>query len=249
MADSGSLRQMDGVAEVVARVTTRYLCPPHFHDTYSVAVFHGPAKVWCRHRIWSLAPGQVGVLEPREVHSGTADSQDCAQDGFQLDPGLLSALFGSEEPASFPSPVIDDPDLAGRFSEAAASGNPVMLRAAVRDLFTVHGVPGRPAPAVQAGDELLRSLMTASMDWSIAEMSRAAGLSRSHFSRRIRELFGLSPRDLRRQQRVSAAYALIGRGGELSECAARAGFADQAHMTRQMRSLTGLTPGALRKAG
>lgn len=247
MDDGGKLRHFDGMAEVAANVTTNYLCPPHFHDTYAVAVFHGPVRIWCRNMYWTLNPGQLVVLEPREVHSGTSDSRYCAQDAFEVDPRLLTELFGSEQPARFSSPVVSDSELADRFSAVAASGNVDGLRAAIFDLFVRHAIYDRPVVANPTADEVLRSEYVAALASQEVECSRVAGLSRSHFSRRVRALLGLSPRDFRRQIRVIAARALIESGGELSDCALKAGFADQAHMTRQMRSLTGVTPGFLRR--
>lgn len=247
MSDSGALLQISGLAEVAINVTTRYLCPPHFHNTYSVCVFHGPVRIWCRNQYWAVAPGQIVVLEPREVHCGTADSQHCSQDVFLPDPQLLATLFGSEEPAHFPSPLIDDPDLATDLAAAGASGDRERLRLAIHELFVRHGIPGGPESTRQAAGEALRSTIATSLRLRVLDASRVAGLSPSHFSRRVRALLGLSPRDFRRQQRVIAARALIESGEDLSHCALEAGFADQAHMTRQVRSLTGVTPAALRR--
>jgi AraC-like DNA-binding protein len=243
----GNLLQISGVVEVAVNVMTRYRCPPHFHDTYSIGVFHGPVRIWCRNKHWAVNPGQVVVLEPREVHSGTADSRNCSQDAFLPDPRLLTALFGSAEPTRFPSPVIDNADLAAELSVAAAMGDRERLSAAFYELFVRYGLPGAPTSTKHAAGEVLRLAIAAAPGARVMDSSRAAGLSPSHFSRRVRALLGLTPRDLLRQKRVSAARALIESGEELSQCAVEAGFADQAHMTRQVRSLTGLTPAALRR--
>lgn len=247
MSDSGALLQVSGVAEVAVNVTTRYLCPPHFHNTYSIGVFRGPVRIWCRSKHWAVAPGQIVVLEPREVHSGTSDSRHCSQDAFLPDPQLLTALFGSEEPTHFPSPIVDNADLAAELSAAAASGDHERLCAAFYELFVRHGIIGGPTSTRHAAGEVLRSAITTAPGSRVVDSSRAVGLSPSHFSRRVRALLGLSPRDFRRQQRVNAARALIESGEDLSHCALEAGFADQAHMTRQVRSLTGLTPATLRR--
>lgn len=246
-SDMGDLLRIPGVAELAVNVMTRYVCPPHFHNTYSIGVFHGPVRIWCRNKHWAVEPGQVVVLEPREVHSGTADSCDCSQDAFLPDPQLLMALLGSEEPTRFPSPIIDNADLAAELSAAAALGDQERLCAAFYELFVCHGIAGAPTSRGHEAGGVLRSAITAAPGSRVLDSSRAAGLSRSQFSRRVRALLGLTPRDFRRQQRVSAARALIESGEDLSHCAIEAGFADQAHMTRQVRSLTGLTPAALRR--
>ena len=89
-------------------------------------------------------------------------------------------------------------------------------------------------------------MVCADLGAGVAAASRAQGVSRSHFSRTLRALTGLSPRDMRRQRRVARARALIEGGENLASAALESGFADQAHMTRQLRSLLGVTPSALR---
>lgn len=250
MDRGGVVRSIVGLGEVALNVRTGYTCPLHFHETYSIAVFRGRVRIWCRGKFWSMAQGQIGVLDPREVHGGTRESSQCFQDSFQVDPQLLVELFGTAEPMHFPAPVIDDEALSSELSAAAAAaldGQSEQLRAAIRSLFSRHAVQRLVTPS---RDEIAASLsfaLNATLSGRVADSSRMIGLSAAHFSRRVRAVLGLSPRDLRRQQRVLAARALIEQGNALSDCAQQAGFADQAHMTRDVRSLTGVTPGALRR--
>jgi AraC-like DNA-binding protein len=235
---------------VAVNVRTGYTCPPHFHETYSLAVFHADARIWCRGRFWRIGPGQIGMLDPREVHGGTSDSRRCSQDAFQLDPQLLIELFGSIEPRHFPSPVVDDPLLAEELSAAAArasTGSCDDLRETLRQVFIRHAVEESPKSVSGEVGETLRWVLAACVGSRVVDSSRAAGVSIWHFSRRVRAILGLSPRDFRRQQRVLTARSLIEQGNALADCAVLAGFADQAHMTRQVRSLTGVTPAALRQ--
>jgi AraC-like DNA-binding protein len=150
----------------------------------------------------------------------------------------------------FPTPVIDDETLSDELSTAAAAvldGQSKELRAALRSLFSRYAVQRLAVPLRDEIAANLRSALTATLGGRVADSSRMIGVSTAHFSRRVRAVLGLSPRDLRRQQRVLAARALIEQGNALSDCAQQAGFADQAHMTRDVRSLTGVTPGALRR--
>jgi AraC-like DNA-binding protein len=247
MSKAGTVVTIKGLGEAALHVVTRYLCPPHFHDTYSVNVFHAPVTVWCRGELWEAGPGQVVVLEPREVHRGTPQSRSCRQDVIFPEPKLLADLFGSEEPMLFPRPVLDDPELAAALSAAAEAEDREALCDSLRTLFERYGVPGRPRIEPQASSERLRSAISEALELRVAETCRIAGYSPSHFSRQVRASVGLSPRDFRRQQRVQAARTLIENGEELSYCAFEVGFSDQAHMTRQMRSLLGVTPGSLRR--
>jgi AraC-like DNA-binding protein len=249
MSSSGELRRLPQTADVGANLK-RFDCPPHFHETYTVSVFHTPVRIWCRGAFRDVGPGQVGVLEPREVHWGEAVADGCRQDMVDPEPALLKALFGSTEPMRFASPVIEDARLAAELSAAvAATGDDRerMIRAAILRLFETHGTPAPPDAAADPASELTAGA-AALLDAPVAALSRRAGISRSHFSRLFHRLCGLSPRDYRRQARVRAARALIEGGAELSAAAAEAGFADQAHMTRQVRSLLGVTPKTLRRS-
>jgi AraC-like DNA-binding protein len=140
----------------------------------------------------------------------------------------------------FERAVLPDADLArrlrGAFELLAANGDDRLLAAPVAELFCGYAKLAPPAsdpaaPAAPAAD-------------SIAALASQAGLSRAYYSRKHRQLTGLSPLDHRRQARVLTARSMIQAGAELADAAAGAGFADQAHMTRQFRQILGVTPGA-----
>jgi AraC-like DNA-binding protein len=237
-----------GLAEVTLDVTIRNCCPPHFHERYAVGIFRGAGATHCRGRQWAIAPGQIVVHRPGEVHRGEAEG-DCVQDFLYVATEFLKARFRSAEPRSFRSPVIDDPALALALVAAlrrAADGAADELATAIDRLFRVHGT--RSPQAEPSGRQPLE--WTEGIDalqLPVARLSEVAGYSRAYFSRLFHRNVGLSPRDFRRQARVLAACDLITSGVELAESAARAGFADQPHMTRQLRSILGVTPSALRR--
>jgi AraC-like DNA-binding protein len=247
MAADSALYRLEGIGEVAANVRTNYAAPPHAHETYSIGIFRGPARIWCRGRAWELDSGSIALLEPREVHRGTALSRQCTQDAVLPDPAFMVAAFGSEEPFAVPEAVFRSPGLAIRLSAAAEAREAGALAALLVELFARRG-RSRPAQAAGLrGAGLARAMTAVRVEESVAAASHASGISRSHFSRKMRALSGLSPRDLRRQMRVARARALIESGTSLAAAAAEAGFADQAHMTRQLRSLLGVTPAALRE--
>lgn len=244
MQSGGSLYRVPGIGEVAANVRTHYTAPAHTHDTYSIAVFRGAARILCRGGAWDVDGRCIVVLDPGEPHGGTPVSRICGQDAILPEAGFLIAAFGSAAPFHFPRHIIEDPDLAAKLSRAAADRNGHALRAVLHQLFSLHGRPAR-VPA-DSGESPIESAIGADLDASVAAASRAHGMSRWHFSRKMRALTGLSPRDLRRQLRVARARALIESGEELASAALHSGFSDQAHMTRQLRSLLGVTPAALR---
>ncbi len=215
---------------------------PHFHEGYSISVFHQPSRIHCRGRVWSVRPNQLVLLEPFEVHGGHTGAEECPQDGIIIHPSAMRRLFGSDRPMMITNAVIDDPVLAERFSKALRSSREVDVERAILQVFRRHG-KRQPVLRVPTGSPLGAQ----ACERSIAAQASEAGLSRSHFSRKFASITGLSPRDHRRMQRIKVARRLIEEGLTLAEAATSSGFSDQAHLTRQMRELCGITPGALRR--
>jgi AraC-like DNA-binding protein len=69
-----------------------------------------------------------------------------------------------------------------------------------------------------------------------------AGYSERHRQRRVRDVTGLTRKQIDQLSRAREAYALLLQGVRPIECAARCGFADQAHLTRSLRAFHGSTP-------
>jgi AraC-like DNA-binding protein len=82
----------------------------------------------------------------------------------------------------------------------------------------------------------------------VAQMAEAAGCSASTLERRMRAVYGLSPRQHVLRTRVDRATALLATTDlPLAEVAAESGFYDQAVLTRTFGRLTGETPGQFRR--
>jgi len=244
MTSGPGLYRIAGLGEIRANVRTNYTAPTHSHDGYSLAIFGGAARIRCRGGAWDVDEGCIVVLEPGEPHGGTPSSRTCVQTAILPEAAFMIRAFGSAAPIRFPRHVVDDPDLAADLARAAAGREGGVLDCLLRRLFTRHGL--RAPPSAVAGRSRIEAAIGADLDAGVAAASRRHGVSRWHFSRKLRALTGLSPRDLRRQLRVARARTLIEGGEALASAALRAGFSDQAHMTRQLRSLLGVTPAALR---
>ncbi|PZR54308.1 AraC family transcriptional regulator [Xylanimonas oleitrophica] len=83
---------------------------------------------------------------------------------------------------------------------------------------------------------------------SVADLAAMAGCSTHVLDRRVRRVFGLSPRQLVLRARVDrAAHLLADTATPLAQVAAAAGFYDQPSFTRQFARLTGETPSSFRR--
>jgi AraC family transcriptional regulator len=118
--------------------------------------------------------------------------------------------------------------------------------------YVVSAYPAPGASPVQVGTRSLEQILDVfreqvPISYSVHTLAASCGLSRPHFSRRIRALTGLWPRTLILGSRMEAAKHLLEQGdASLSQVAYAAGFADQSHLTRAIRGATGLTPARYR---
>src|SRR5579859_4668654 len=78
----------------------------------------------------------------------------------------------------------------------------------------------------------------------VEELSRAAGLSLSALERRFRKQVGASPRKFASIARLRHVLRLRKTGGNLTEIAYQAGYADQSHFIKDFSAFTGVAPGS-----
>jgi AraC-like DNA-binding protein len=83
----------------------------------------------------------------------------------------------------------------------------------------------------------------------LADLARAACVSRFHFARLFRQSTGQSPMRYVARYRVERAKRLLAEGGRhISDIAVETGFFDQSHLTRVFRRVVGVTPARFARA-
>jgi AraC-like DNA-binding protein len=84
---------------------------------------------------------------------------------------------------------------------------------------------------------------------SLADLAKAAGLSRMHFAAQFRAATGFRPREYLLHRRVEYAKSILSDGGTpLAEVALAVGFCTQAHFSTVFKRITGETPARWRTA-
>lgn len=78
--------------------------------------------------------------------------------------------------------------------------------------------------------------------WSLATMSKLAGMSRSSFADTFRKEVGETPLNYLTHWRVSVAQAMLKRGTSLKMVAGEVGYASHAGFLRAFRQVTGMAP-------
>jgi AraC-like DNA-binding protein len=81
----------------------------------------------------------------------------------------------------------------------------------------------------------------------IAELASSCGISPSHFFRKFRKSFGMTPQAYIMRRRLSLAQDLLAKTDiTVADIALKAGFADQSHFSRNFHRFTGLPPRVFR---
>lgn len=254
-----------GSVEFLSATYFTHSYAPHSHEEYAIGVIEDGAEAFdYRGAMHTATPGSVVLLMPDEIHTGHAAPGARGWQYRMLYPGtelVRAASGGAGDTVFFPTPVIDDPELASgilAFHRAAESGASLVAResgllsilsAAIRrharGTSTDHRTRNDHAAA-----RLIREYIDANYtrNLSLAELAAVARLSPFHLNRIFRAAIGLPPHRYLEQVRVRRARALLGGDRSLSWIALEAGFVDQPHFTRHFKRHLGVTPGEYRCA-
>jgi len=241
---------------------------PHWHDSYLIGVTEqGVQQFSCRQQRHNSTPGQVFMLEPGEIHDGTAPSADgFTYSTLYLDPQWLErelhALFEQ-------APANCQPGIAHTLTQ-----DPRLAQATLNAVHALHGGELRIVRQT-ALDELLGQL-TAHLHWrklqspdprlplvaqrardylhahvqddiGLDDLARASGVDRFRLTRAFKAAFGMAPHAYLIQLRLAKARHLLARGETPAQVASALGFADQSHLGRWFRRAYQLTPADYRK--
>lgn len=78
---------------------------------------------------------------------------------------------------------------------------------------------------------------------TLADLARAAGLSRMHFAAQFRQATGLRPHEYVLRRRVEKAKAMLATSAvPIAEVALQVGFSSQGHFTAIFKRFVGMTP-------
>lgn len=105
-------------------------------------------------------------------------------------------------------------------------------------------------------EEIFRSILQAktyvdehiTCNLSLEQMALQTGISKYHFIRVFKSVFGISPYQYQKRKRLESARADLMDGNEISLTALRYGFPDVATFSKSFKQQFGQTPGSTRKS-
>lgn len=85
-------------------------------------------------------------------------------------------------------------------------------------------------------------------NFTLEELSTAAGISKYHFIRIFKNTFGISPFQYQKKKRLAFAKAEIQKGIAIADAAIKIGYPDVHSFTKAFKQCFGITPGTMKKA-
>jgi AraC-like DNA-binding protein len=241
---------------------------PHWHDSYLVGITEqGLQQFNCRRQQHNSTPGKVFLLEPGDIHDGTAPQAG----GFTyrtlyLDPNWLDRELRAQfedtpdnTQLSFAATLAEDPRLAIATASAFEAMHHDELRI-VRQTALDHLLanltshlrwrtvlnpdPRLPLVAQRARDYLHSHLH---QDIGLDDLAHVTGVDRFRLSRAFKNAFAMAPHAYLIQLRLTRARLLLARGELPVNVAAALGFADQSHLGRWFQRAYRMTPADYRR--
>jgi AraC-like DNA-binding protein len=235
----------------------------HFHDVAELVLFGKVQGEFMadgsRHRIFD---GSI-VFVPSMRHHDYALERG-AMDWLlvQIDPYIVERLCMREDLPSLTRPFCTVPDrrIGGRIEmlgewlvdsvSAGKSGAAIDRIIELLLLAVAESPPSEPvgrSEGLAHAERLLPALerlrTSPSEPLSLESAATLCRLSPTYFSRRFRQLFGMTFSDYSRIHRLHlAARRLVGTGAGVSEIAFGVGFSSPAHFTARFRKRFGMTP-------
>jgi len=247
----------------------------HSHDTYTLGlVLGGAGTFWCRGAERFARKGDLVVIPPGEVHTGSvAVGADSLSYLAVYLPVALAVSHAKDagahggKPPEFCSFVLRDPSVRHAFqaidraidsADAAAAQEAVCI--AITQLIRRHaerrartdapditrGIRREPRIVGVVRDVLEDSYAKADQT-SLHVLAQRTGVTPFRVIRAFREATGLAPHQYLIQVRVERARQFLSEGAVPSVAALMTGFVDQSHLTYHFKKHLGITPGNYRR--
>lgn len=229
----------------------------HFHDVAELVLFRRVSGTFIAEgQSHPLQDGSVVFVPSMKHHDFLLDRSEMRWVLVQFDPDLVTNLGTA---SAFGRSFCVSPEAASRgridmladwLVEAAVRADPLVERLTQLLLLAVADVdrdPSLVSPDPSPVERLLPALemlrVAPERALTLEAAATSCRVSPAYFSRRFRNLFGMTFTEYARTYRLRlAARRLGGNAGSISEIAYGVGFSSPAHFTARFRERFGMTP-------
>lgn len=234
--------------------------PNHFHDYYVIGMIErGKRKMVCRNHEYTLAEGDILLLEPFDSHScvqteGTLDYR-AVNISKRIMGELLYEITGDSELPRFSENVIHDGEITLQFRklhEMIMLGNGEFekeetLLFMISELIRASGIPfleriSRSSVQIDRACRFMEEHFAEHI--TLNQLCECCGMSKSTLLRSFTKALGITPYRYLQAIRICKAKELLELGAKPIDAAFQTGFSDQSHFTNSFGTFIGLSPTA-----
>ncbi|MEE0704949.1 MAG: AraC family transcriptional regulator [Adlercreutzia sp.] len=228
----------------------------HAHEHYVIGlVEEGRRSLVCNEAAFELAPGDLVVFNPGDIHGcEQSDGDVFAYDSIVVTAELLNGARLAGPKASDPAAVEAFREVL-RAIEKEGEAQTAEAMLCLCELLVAEEAVGEdedvPFSAGLHEDAAQRTMAHfcghLASPSSLSALAAEEGLSTYALIRAYKRRFAITPMRHLASLRVECACRLLREGVEPAAVAAQVGFADQAHLTRAFKQRLGTTPGAYQR--
>lgn len=232
----------------------------HIHEGYAIGVIEqGAEKFYYRGGNHVAPAGSVVVINPGEIHTGQAITQEDGWKYRMMYPSIATMQQFNGTIPYFGDPVIHDKTLAAMMHRAhtileTSDSNlerDSYLHLVFETMVNQYAVNRTIQRRISNEPSIVQKIRTYiennyAENITLDELTSLAGLTPYHLVRVFHQQVGLPPHKYLIHVRIERAKALLKMGETLAQVAFMTGFTDQSHFTRRFKRVVGVTPGQYR---
>lgn len=255
-------KQSHSLPFVIMRQATRsYACyHTHSHDEFSFGVIDSGVADYrnMRHKN-VIGAGTTVTINPGDAHSCNPDNDDWSYRMLFVDTNWIAQLqqeilktHGYDYLAfsrRYQSDNASYIEFSLLFNTLLTEQNPLRSESLLIEYLAPRFSPLVEIKAMTKPGDLYRvqqvkELIMDQLDTNLSldQFAACSGLSRYHFIRCFKQVYGQSPHAFQLDQRITKAKRLLATGNSIIDTASSLGFADQSHFHRNFKKRLALTP-------
>jgi AraC-like DNA-binding protein len=236
----------------------------HIHEGFAIGIIEqGAESFYYRGSNYVAAAGSVVVINPGEVHTGQATTENgwtyrmLYPEVALVQRAMVEVTGQPTAIPDFPEPVIPDETIAQHIRQlhltledpaATTLERESRFVSTLVQLINAHAMPStnlRPTGEEHQAVRQVREYLEAHYAENVLleQLAAITHLSPFHLLRAFRAETGLPPHAYLIQVRVERAKVLLAQGWPAAQVAFETGFADQSHLTKRFKGIVGVAPG------